>query len=422
MVFTFLDDLQSRGIIENKTSNIDFFFSHNNIKAYLGIDPTAKSLHVGHLVPLLILLRLQQYGHTPFLLIGGATGMIGDPSFKSQERVFLENKDIEENKEYIKKQINNIIKLNSKEEIHIVDNKDWYSEMSIISFLREAGKHITVSYMLAKDSVKRRINNNLSFTEFSYQILQSYDFYYLYKKYGVNLQIGGGDQWGNITTGIDFIRKKCGEEVHGFTIKLLTKKDGSKFGKTERGNIWLDRNLTLPYDFYQFWINISDDEAENIIKIFSSKSIKQINTLISDHCADKEKRILQKEIAREMTIMVHGEKTYNDTMMITDILFKNEFKIIDNVNFRAILENIAHVSVVTSRFNAYGTIYDMLSDLCVPELFSSKSEIKRTLSGSVISINKDKYNLSDKVENIKLIQNCALIQRGKKHFYAIILE
>jgi len=422
MVFTFLDDLHSRGIIENKTSNIDFFSSNNKVKAYLGIDPTAKSLHVGHLVPLLILFRLQQYGHTPFLLIGGATGMIGDPSFKSQERVFLENKDIEENKTCIKKQINDIIKLNSKEEIHIVDNKDWYSEMSIINFLREAGKHITVSYMLAKDSVKRRINNNLSFTEFSYQVLQSYDFYYLYKKYGVNLQIGGGDQWGNITTGIDFIRKKCGEEVHGFTIKLLTKKDGAKFGKTEKGNIWLDKTLTLPYDFYQFWINMSDDEAENIIKIFSSKSIEQINTLISDHCADKEKRILQKEIAHEMTAFVHGEKIYNDIIMVTNILFNSEFKISENVNFRAILENIAHVSILTSRFNVYDTIYDMLSDLCVPELFSSKSEIKRTLVDNIISINKEKYSLSDKVENIKLIQNCALIQRGKKHFYAIIVE
>lgn len=422
MVFTFLDDLQSRGIIGDKTSNIDFFLLHNKVKAYLGIDPTAKSLHVGHLVPLLILFRLKQYGYIPFLLIGGATGMIGDPSFKSQERVFLENKDIEENKECIKKQINDIVKLNFKEEIHIVDNKDWYYGMNVISFLREAGKYITVGYMLAKDSVKRRINNNLSFTEFSYQILQSYDFYYLYKKYGVNLQIGGGDQWGNITTGIDFIRKKCGADVHGFTIKLLTKKDGSKFGKTENGNIWLDKTLTLPYDFYQFWINMSDDEAEKIIKIFSSKSIEQINALISYHCSYKEKRILQKEIAREMTVFVHGEKIYNDIIMATDIIFNNEFQISENINFRAILDNIKHIYVRTSRFNTYKTIYDMLSDLCVPVLFQSKSEMKRTLRDNTISINKEKYNLGDKVENIKLIQNCALIQRGKKHFYAIILE
>ena len=303
---TVFKELSLRGILKDYTNNIESLFLSGDVRIYLGTDPTGPSLHVGHLLPLMTLKRLQKHGCHVYVLVGGATGMIGDPSFKSSERIFLDDDVLEDNKSKIRRQIEKLLQSPAGNAVRFVDNKEWFSKMNVIEFLREAGKDINVSYMLAKDSISRRINNSLSFTEFSYQVLQAYDFYYLNTQYGVNAQLGGRDQWGNMTTGVDFVRRKAGKEVHALSTILLTKDDGTKFGKTESGTVWLDASLTSQYSFYQFWLNQSDNEALNLVRIFSEDNIDDIEEMIKAHKTSPEKRLLQKQLAKELTTWVHG--------------------------------------------------------------------------------------------------------------------
>ena len=421
---TILKELSQRGILKDYTNNIASLFLNGDVRIYLGIDPTGASLHVGTLLPLITLKRLQEHGCHVYVLVGGATGMIGDPSFKSTERVFLDDDVLEDNKFKIRRQVEKLLQSPSGNDVRFVDNKEWFSKMNVIEFLREAGKDVNVSYMLAKDSISRRINNSLSFTEFSYQILQAYDFYYLNTQYGVNVQLGGRDQWGNMTTGVDFVRKKVGKEVHALSTILLTKDDGTKFGKTESGAVWLDGDLTSPYSFYQFWFNQSDNEALNLIRIFSESNIDDIVEMIIAHKTSPEKRLLQKQLAKELTTWVHGAGEYEKKKKSSEIIFGNssyeDLCGIDNI--RSFLHNIAHVIINRDQFMSFNSIFEMLAQACVPAFFPSRNELKRNINEDCITINKRKYNMTEPVSSVDLIDDCILIQKGKKSHFVIVIS
>ena len=420
---TVLKELSLRGILKDYTNNIESLFLSGDVRIYLGTDPTGPSLHVGHLLPFMTLKRLQEHGCHVYVLVGGATGMIGDPSFKSSERIFLDDDVLEDNKFKIRRQIEKLLQSPAGNAVRFVDNKEWFSKMNVIEFLREAGKDINVSYMLAKDSISRRINNSLSFTEFSYQVLQAYDFYYLNTQYRVNAQLGGRDQWGNMTTGVDFVRRKAGKEVHALSTILLTKDDGTKFGKTESGTVWLDASLTSPYSFYQFWFNQSDNDALNLIRIFSENNIDDIEEMIKVHKTSPEKRLLQKQLARELTTWVHGAAECEKIQKSSEIIFGNssyeDLCGIDNI--RSFLHNIAYVTISREQFISFNSIFEMLAQVCVPAFFTSRNEMKRNINDNCININKRKYNITDPVISIDLIDNCILIQKGKKSHFAIII-
>ena len=418
-------DLIERGILKDKTANIEDFIKRNKISIYCGTDPTSDSLHVGHLVPIMTLYRLnKELNFKCYFLIGGATGMIGDPSFKAGERSFLDLKTVEYNSLSIEKQIIDIFKKNDSS-IEIINNSDWYKNMNVINFLRE-GKYITINYMSCKESVKKRIaDDGMSFTEFSYQLLQAYDYLYLNEKYNINIQIGGADQWGNITAGIDIIRKKINKNVHGFSLKLLTKQDGSKFGKTESGCVWLDKNKTLPYDFFQFWINIPDSEILNLIKIFSLKKLEDINILIEQHQKNPKERILQKELAKEITKFIHGEEEMQNCIKISDILFGNiSFdEIIQINNIDSLIKNINNLTIEKNSLDSHNTYYDLLCNTCLGKIFDSKSEINRCISNNMIIINKKKINNNTEYISEELKKNdFILIQNGKKNYFALLLK
>ena len=434
-----IEDLEARGILKDKTNCIEDFIKNNDINIYCGTDPTADSLHVGHLIPIITLLRLKKANIVKDItfLIGGATGMIGDPSFKNAERVFIEQDKIKQNTLGIKNQVEKLFK-NHNCDINIVNNADWYNNMNVIDFLRE-GKLLTVNYMSAKESVKKRIVDGMSFTEFSYQLLQGYDFFYLNNKYGVNIQIGGADQWGNITSGIDFIRKKINKEVHGFTIKLLTKSDGTKFGKTEGGCIWLDKTKTSPYEFYQFWVNQNDEEIVNLIKIFSLKDLDYINSLIKEHIRCPQKHLLQKTLAEEITELIHGKEEKDKCIKISEIIFENSnFEEIKNIeNIKDNLKNIENITIPRSELEDCKTYYDLLSRTCVATicednqgkkcvdmLFSSKSELKRAISNNSVLVNKIKITSEDEEldKNNILSYDFMLVQNGKKNYFVVFFE
>ena len=431
-----IEDLEERGVLKDKTNGISDFIKNNDINIYCGTDPTADSLHVGHLIPIITLLRLKKSGinNKVTFLIGGATGMIGDPSFKSAERTFLEQDKIKQNTIGIENQVKRLFKDNNCD-VNIVNNSDWYSNMNVIDFLRE-GKLLTVNYMSAKESVKKRIVDGMSFTEFSYQLLQGYDFYHLYEKYGVNIEMGGADQWGNITSGIDFIRKKINKEVHGFTIKLLTKSDGAKFGKTEGGCIWLDKTKTSPYEFYQFWINQSDDDIINLIKIFSLKDLDDINSLIEEHLRCPQKHLLQKTLAEEMLELIHGKDEKDKCVKISEIIFENsDFNEIKNIDgIKDNLKNIENITISKLELKDCKTYYDLLSktcvantcednsvEKCVDKLFSSKSELKRAIVNNSVSVNKKKITSEDEefINDDIFSYEFMLVQNGKKNYFVV---
>ena len=424
-MFDIFLDLEKRGILKDKTSNIEDFIKNNNISIYCGTDPTSDSLHVGHLVPIITLYRLnKELNFKCYFLIGGATGMIGDPSFKAGERSFLDLKTVEYNSLSIEKQIKDIFKKNNSS-IEIINNSEWYKNMNVIDFLRE-GKYLTVNYMSGKESVKKRIaDDGMSFTEFSYQLLQAYDYLYLNEKYNINIQIGGADQWGNITAGIDIIRKKINKNVHGFSLKLLTKQDGTKFGKTESGCIWLDKTKTLPYDFFQFWINIPDSEIYNLYKVFSLKNLDEINILIQKHEKNPKENILQKELAKEMTYFIHGEDEMKNCITVSNILFGNlpfdEIIKIDNIY--NLLKNINYSTIEKNNLDNYNSYYEFLCNTCIGQLFDSKSEINRCISNNMILVNKKKININTEyiAEDLKK-NNFILIQSGKKNYFSLLLK
>ena len=396
----FVEELEWRGMIHDMMPGTKELFEKEFVSAYVGIDPTADSLHIGHLVSVMMLKHLQVAGHRPIALLGGATGMIGDPSGKSQERNLLDEKTLRHNQEAIKKQLAKFLDFDTpaKTQAVLVNNYDWMSKFSFLEFIRDVGKHITVNYMMAKDSVKKRISgeekSGMSFTEFSYQLVQGYDFLHLYKEYNCKLQMGGSDQWGNITTGTELIRRKEQGEAFALTCPLITKADGGKFGKTETGNVWLDQERTSPYAFYQFWLNVADEEAEKYIKIFTLLPKNEINELIKQHKESPHLRILQKKLAEEITVMVHSRKDYEDALEASTILFGNAtsdvLKKLDEKTFLSVFDGVPLFNVEKSIIEKGIDIYELL---CVnTDIFPSKSELRRTIQGNGLSINKEKFN------------------------------
>ena len=400
--------------------------------AYLGIDPTADSLHIGHLVGVMILKHLQRCGHKPIALVGGATGMIGDPSGKSQERNLLDEATLRHNQEAIKAQLARLIDFDSDapNAAILVNNYDWMKEFSFLEFIRDVGKHITVNYMMAKDSVKKRFNgegDGMSFTEFTYQLVQGYDFYHLYEAHGCKLQLGGSDQWGNITTGTELIRRKKGTtDAFALTCPLIKKADGTKFGKTESGNIWLDARYTSPYKFYQFWLNVSDEDAKSYIRIFTFLDKETIEALVEEHEAAPHERKLQKRLAEEITVMIHSREEYEKAVAASGILFGanagEALKTIDEQTFLQVFEGVPQFKVSASEL-AEGV--DFLS-LCVEKapVFPSKGELRKLIQGGGVSLNKEKVaDPYAMVNNSNLIAGkYLLVQKGKKNYYIIIAE
>ena len=398
--------------------------------AYVGIDPTADSLHIGHLVGIMMLKHFQRAGHRPIALIGGATGMIGDPSMKSQERVLIDEATLRHNQECISKQLAHFLDFDSDAPNHavIVNNYDWMKDYSFLQFIRDIGKHITVNYMMAKDSVKKRLAANadhgMSFTEFSYQLLQGYDFLHLYETEGCKLQMGGSDQWGNITTGTELIRRMNGGEAYAITCPLITKADGTKFGKTEGGNVWLDRNRTSPYRFYQFWLNVSDEDAAKYIKIFTDLTEEEINALVEEQAKDPGMRPLQKRLAREITAMVHGAEDYETAVEASQILFSNKAKDIlhkiDEDTLLSVFEGVPQFEVSRDRLSAGIPAIQLLTDEAA--VFASKGEMRKMTQNGGVSINKEKVTDQNMLigESMLLNGKYLLAQRGKKNYYLLI--
>jgi len=422
----FFEELKWRGLIQDSTPSIDEELDKNSLIAYIGFDPTSDSLHIGSLVQLIILKHFQEYGHKPILLIGGATAMIGDPSGKSKERNLLDQNEISENITQIKNQVAKFLDFkNSKNPALILNNYDWISELNIIDFFRDYGKSLTVNYMMSKESVKKRISpgqsEGMSFTEFTYQLFQAYDFYHLHKNYDCKIQMGGSDQWGNITSGIELIRKKTGQKSFALTCPLITKSDGSKFGKTEEGNVWLDRNKTSPYKFYQYWLNSSDKDSENYIKIFTMADKNYIDKLISDHRTKPHQRLLQKFIANELTQMVHSKEDLENVIKASEIFFgKSNYKDLNEIPEDVFLEIFEDVPSVKISKSDYDSIPNFEKFLQVTGFFKSNSDIRRSLSENSVMINKERVNDDFDFKSISLIKKkYILLQRGKKNYFLV---
>ena len=422
----FFEELKWRGLIQDSTPSIDEELDKNSLIAYIGFDPTSDSLHIGSLVQLIILKHFQEYGHKPILLIGGATAMIGDPSGKSKERNLLDQNEISENITQIKNQVAKFLDFkNSKNPALMLNNYDWISELNIIDFFRDYGKSLTVNYMMSKESVKKRISpgqsEGMSFTEFTYQLFQAYDFYHLHKNYDCKIQMGGSDQWGNITSGIELIRKKTGQKSFALTCPLITKSDGSKFGKTEEGNVWLDRNKTSPYKFYQYWLNSSDKDSENYIKIFTMADKNYIDKLISDHRTKPHQRLLQKFIANELTQMVHSKEDLENVIKASEIFFgKSNYKDLNEISEDVFLEIFEDVPSVKISKSDYDSIPNFEKFLQVTGFFKSNSDIRRSLSENSVMINKERVNDDFDFKSISLIKKrYILLQRGKKNYFLV---
>ena len=402
------------------------------VTAYLGFDPTADSLHIGHLCGVMMLRHFQRCGHKPLALVGGATGMIGDPSGKSQERNLLDEETLRHNQECIKKQLSKFLDFESDAPNHaeLVNNYDWMKDFSFLDFARTVGKHITVNYMMAKDSVQKRLNgearDGLSFTEFTYQLLQGYDFLHLYETKNCKLQLGGSDQWGNITTGAELIRRTNGGEVFALTCPLVTKADGTKFGKTESGNVWLDARYTSPYKFYQFWLNVSDEDAKRYIKIFTSISREEIEALIAEHDQAPHLRVLQKRLAREVTVMVHSQADYDAAVEASNILFGNstseQLHKLDEETLLAVFEGVPQFEISRDALLAGVPAIELTTEMA--GVFPSKGEMRKLTQGGGVSINKEKLTAPDtKIDGSYLLNNkYIIVQRGKKNYYLLIAK
>jgi len=392
--------------------------------AYIGFDPTADSLHIGSLVPILLLVHFQKAGHKPIALVGGATGMIGDPSGKSQERNLLDEATLNRNIAGVKAQLEKFLDFDASKAnaAEMANNYDWFKNISFIDFLRDTGKHITINYMMAKDSVKKRIESEvgLSYTEFAYQLMQGYDFYWLYENKNCKLQMGGSDQWGNITTGTELIRRKVNGEAFAFTCPLIKKADGSKFGKTEQGNVWLDATKTTPYQFYQFWLNASDADAEGWIKIFTFLEKEEVDGLIAAHTADPGKRILQKRLAEEVTNFVHGEDALKEAIATTEKLFANQTASAESLSVEDIeaMDGVVKFDFAADKLREG---IDVVSFLAETTIFPSKGEARKTVQGGGVSINRKKVEAIDmRIDSSLLLHDkYLLVQKGKKNYYLI---
>ncbi len=423
---SFIDELKWRGMINDLTPGLEEKLSSGINSAYVGFDPTAPSLHIGNLAPIMLLTHFQNFGHKPILLLGGATAMIGDPSGKTAERKLLDLEEIKTNLLCIKNQLASFLDFDSKENrAEFVNNLDWIKTMDFNTFLREIGKHITVNYMLSKDSVKNRMETGISFTEFSYQLIQAYDFLYLYKNKNCAIQIGGSDQWGNITSGIELIRKKENKESYALTCPLLTKSDGSKFGKTEEGNVWLDPERTSPYKFFQYWLNVSDEDAKKCIRFFSVSNKEKILSIEKNHKETPHLRILQNELAKEMTCRVHGKDSYMKAVQGSKILFgkntKEDLERLSEKDFLMFFEGVPTYFVSRNQINKEINILNLLTEKT--SAFTSKGELRRMLESNAISLNKEKINIEKNVTEKDLIKDrYLLIQKGKKNYIIIKVE
>lgn len=422
---SFLDELKWRGMLHQFTPNVDQHLSESPRIGYIGFDPTSDSMHIGNLVQIMILIHFQRYGHKPIALIGGATGMIGDPSGKSSERKLLDQKKLEKNSLALKKQFLKFLDFSVKHlnSAEMINNFDWMKEFSLIDFSREVGKHITVNYMMSKESVKKRISDEssegMSFTEFTYQLIQGYDFLELFRNKKCTIQIGGSDQWGNITTGIELIRKKLSKKVYSITCPLMTKSDGSKFGKTEEGNIWLDKSKTSPYKFYQYWLNLSDKDAEKYIKIFTLLNKNQILELIEKHKKNPHERILQNKIAEEVTFMVHSQKDLENAKIASKILFgkstKKDLSSLDKGTFYEVFDGVPKVKIKKSFLKKGLSIVEALS--MKGSILNSLSEARRALKENSVYINKSRVDENKILDvNDLIIEGVILVQRGKKKY------
>ena len=422
---SFLDELKWRGMLHQFTPNVDQHLSESPRIGYIGFDPTSDSMHIGNLVQIMILIHFQRYGHKPIALIGGATGMIGDPSGKSSERKLLDQKKLEKNSLALKKQFLKFLDFSEKllNSAEMINNFDWMKEFSLIDFSREVGKHITVNYMMSKESVKKRISDEssegMSFTEFTYQLIQGYDFLELFRNKKCTIQIGGSDQWGNITTGIELIRKKLSKKVYSITCPLMTKSDGSQFGKTEEGNIWLDKSKTSPYKFYQYWLNLSDKDAEKYIKIFTLLNKNQILELIEKHKKNPHERILQNKIAEEVTFMVHSQKDLENAKIASKILFgkstKKDLSSLDKGTFYEVFDGVPKVKIKKSFLKKGLSIVEALS--MKGSILNSLSEARRALKENSVYINKSRVDENKILDvNDLIIEGVILVQRGKKKY------
>lgn len=421
-----IDELRWRGMLQDITPETEEFLKNNKTKGYIGFDPTADSLHIGSLVPILLLMHLQKAGHSPIALVGGATGMVGDPSLKSEERNLLDEATLQKNIEGIKKQLSKFLDFDKKDNpASLLNNYDWVGKMSFLEFIRDVGKHITVNYMMAKDSVKKRIETGISFTEFSYQLIQGYDFYHLFKNHNCKLQCGGSDQWGNITTGTELIRRMTGGKAYAFTCPLITKADGGKFGKTESGNVWLDAEKTSPYKFYQFWLNSSDEDAEKYIKIFTFKSKEEIDVLIAEHKEAPHLRILQKALAEDITMMVHHEEALETAKVASNILFGKpsveELNKLSAKDMEEVFEGVPTFALAQQSLERGLDIVEFLSGST--GILNSNGEARRALKENSISINKEKVSQDYEVSTKDVLKNgFILVQRGKKNYFLVKVE
>jgi len=434
-IMNFVKEVKWRGMLHNVMPGTEEMLNEGQVSAYVGIDPTADSLHIGHLVGVMLLKHFQRAGHKPIALIGGATGMIGDPSGKSQERNLLDVETLKHNQEAIKAQLSKFLDFsnNAKNKAILVNNYDWMSKFSFLDFIRDVGKHISVNYMIAKDSVKKRMKGSedkdaegLSFTEFSYQLVQGYDFLHLYKEHNCKLQMGGSDQWGNITTGTELIRRMLKGKAFALTSPLITKADGGKFGKTESGNIWLDPKRTSPYEFYQFWINTSDEDAEKYLKIFTILDKDKIALLAKEHKEAPHTRILQNKLAEELSTMVHSKDAYEKSVAASKMLFgkgtKEQLKSLDDVTFNAVFSGVPHFSINKELLKDGINIFDLLAEKT--SIFKSKGEIRRLVKDNGLSLNMEKFTNAESLINLSNLINekYLVIRQGKKKYSIITIK
>ncbi|WP_121354447.1 tyrosine--tRNA ligase [Flavisolibacter nicotianae] len=421
-----IEELRWRGLIQDIMPGTEEQLNKEITSGYIGFDPTADSLHIGSLVPILLLVHLQRAGHKPFALVGGATGMVGDPSGKTAERNLLSEDVLQKNVEGIKNQLMKFLDFTpGPTAAEMVNNYDWFRDMSFLHFIRDVGKHITVNYMMSKESVRKRIDSEtgISFTEFTYQLIQGYDFYWLYQNKGCKLQMGGSDQWGNITTGTELVRRKAGGEAFAFTCPLLTKSDGGKFGKSEGGNVWLDAEKTTPYQFYQFWLNAADADAEKWIRIFTFIPKQEIEDLVHEHNQDASKRILQKRLAQEITVFVHGEEEYSKAVETTQKLFSQQNAPAESLSVDDLegMEGVVKVHYSMGNLQGGVNVVDMLTQTAI---FPSKGEARKMIQNGGVSINRKKISdVQFHVDSSNLLHGkYILLQKGKKNYYLLVAQ
>ena len=420
----FVQELKWRGMIHEIMPGTEEQFNKELTSAYIGFDPTGESLHIGSLVQIMILIHLQKTGHKPLALVGGATGMVGDPSGKSKERNLLDKETLDHNLECIKNQLEKFLDFNCGDNsAEVVNNYEWFKNLNFLSFIRDIGKHISINYMIAKDSVKSRLETGMSFTEFTYQLVQGYDFYWLWKNKNCKVQLGGSDQWGNIVTGTELIRRKESGEAFAVTTPLIKKADGGKFGKTEEGNVWLDKNKTSTYKFYQFWLNSSDEDAKKYIKIFTLKTEKEIDGIIKEHVISPNLRLLQKELAKDITIRVHGQLDLDMALKASSILFgkstSEDLKGLDESTLLSVFEGVPQFNI--SKKDLLVGLLDLLAEKT--SIFQSKGEARRMIKSNAVSINKEKISEDFKLSENSLINTkYILVQKGKKNYFLIIVQ